>query len=1301
MEGAEEPQVEKIYLKTTELDQTQRDAVMGMNTFHYPAVVCRSTATKEDKDPLQMAAIFALRGKDHAGSILADGMASGNKVKALVIGGNLHAGLHMETSAVLAKYRDDIADNRADKATKNNPAPKGSSASEPTAQPPAQVEPPAEECVKAFFHLDTQTPNIELVTQDPKTKNTMSCRLWAQDLARADGRVEFKVAKYQPDEKVDRRKPAEKPEHARSRILETMSQSFAQTCVIEVTIELAVARERYWTGISPSNLAEVRQRNKASAAKNQDCLWDAAEDPSTQTAKIDTGADTSEEAKKTLAEEARRLATRDNLVKILDEETRIKLFFTCKSAAGKVKQWEDKFANYMQTLMSLCAEYGNFWFYRCQIGNDQDIRSPALAKIDWVVPRWLVTQWELTKTTSSTGVVTISNPQPEKWAPLEFPVDGYPDPHEAAFLLKLGVRDEARRQTHYLKQLVQSNGDTWFKGRFRSLDKKAHTYVVEVYLGMESQMADAAVQLPQPGTRIHLEVDGDSTRKPSKENTVVLEGVIVYDALDTSASFICVVNVKGKSLPVSDASTEYSMFIRYIVDDTSHARMMEGIALLQLATDKELAEGAHFGPDSASVILDCREAAPNTAIRARELTEDRILEFEKFIAEFKPECNKVQRTAASMTCRSESGNMVIVGPPGTGKTATIEKIGHGHASLGGRVMFCAPMNSNVHTLVEEFLAQNAQLPVERRYKDNEWVYLTGGYTSIAKATRLHDDQIQGDTLLEKANEKLFAYINDAKNRAHVPHYDRTLGYKVGKQIEVWAKDSTYDTSNGAGLHSDAKSYLETKEALSFYQDPKQKTHAKAHIRALEYNLTVEFLQRVKFLFCTLSTSGHPLVQESGIWDVLIIDEAARESRAGIAVALGTLSGRVKVIVWAGDHKQGVGIIGGKDSNVGYNLLARNVFQSLAENSKKDVASPHEAVTLNVCYRMEQSLINWSSKCLYDGQIKSDPRAGVTDMPLRNMLAAYWKKRLPADFHGRYMQIGIDVTDTGIKSEFLTGTTTRLNREEARQIACTVIEMLTAEIPDVAGGPPCRAILAADFCIIANFTGQVLEIKKALRTRAVEMKLDQTRLDDLWYRTTADVTGKQRPITMYSTVLASGSNRLAKNDHLAIGFVSDVHNLNVSVTRCRVARYTFGALRLFVQARRDGHLISKTRHNRGFFEYIEDMNSRGCIVAYEDNQRWFRDSTKPATSDNFRKKIFKAAAFTQTRAGPQPSNSSGVGGGRNKLKTPAKNTFQQAPADVESAGDREGDVLEAAKPEGVSKKRRRGGKGGTKNKRKMN
>jgi hypothetical protein len=221
-----------------------------------------------------------------------------------------------------------------------------------------------------LVHLDSQTPNIEFVTQDPGTGNTMSCRLFATDLAyesEESNRVAFKVEKYEPDTAVDRNKPNDEPEHEGLQIVERMSQSFQKTCVIRVTLGLNAAKERTWEGISASDLAAIRR----GFADTEVTDADAHED-------IDIFMDEPED-------------TRNNIVKILDTETRVELFFTCKMTKGAITVWTDKFAGYARELLTYTKQMGNFWFYRAQllvatedkkVAEGQTIEQPELADID-------------------------------------------------------------------------------------------------------------------------------------------------------------------------------------------------------------------------------------------------------------------------------------------------------------------------------------------------------------------------------------------------------------------------------------------------------------------------------------------------------------------------------------------------------------------------------------------------------------------------------------------------------------------------------------------------------------------------------------------------------------------------------------------------------------------------------------------------------------------------------------------------------------------------------------------------------
>jgi hypothetical protein len=103
------------------------------------------------------------------------------------------------------------------------------------------------------------------------------------------------------------------------------------------------------------------------------------------------------------------------------------------------------------------------------------------------------------------------------------------------------------------------------------------------------------------------------------------------------------------------------------------------------------------------------------------------------------------------------------------------------------------------------------------------------------------------------------------------------------------------------------------------------------------------------------------------------------------------------------------------------------------------------------------------------------------------------------------------------------------------------------------------------------------------------------------------------------------------EHLPIGFVADTRNLNVALTRCKIARYCVGAFLLFAQAIWDGHRTTKNKNHLGFFDFVNDLHQGAHLVVYGDPARWFRDGTKPETSDGFTKKMASAAQFNKTPA----------------------------------------------------------------------
>ncbi|KAF2832768.1 hypothetical protein CC86DRAFT_414307 [Ophiobolus disseminans] len=431
--------------------------------------------------------------------------------------------------------------------------------------------------------------------------------------------------------------------------------------------------------------------------------------------------------------------------------------------------------------------------------------------------------------------------------------------------------------------MMESDGTTWFKGRFRKLGKKS--YAVEVFLVLEAKLNNRAIQMPKPGNRIHLEIDLNNAARPSKKNVANMVGTVIYDALETSAPFICMVSVTDCDLHNLDNDMTYITFVGYIVDKTPHRSMLEGIAQLQAYTAKD------FGPDSRRKIFDYRTSASNTHILRTSLAPGSLKRFQKMLRQPSFALNVSHTRAAKMTLVSASGNVSLLGSLGTGKAGIVAKGVCGHLALGHRVMCTAPMNTDVRTMVEQFLATQEKLSAVQRLISHQWAIFTGAIVkrrNLSKLSGLEHD----DAALIKADNKIVRYLQNSRGRTHFPNIEETVAFKLMERVEEWSTDARFEKQEN--LHSRTKLYKETKAKLPF-MDPAHRKQAKIHISAEEENFAHIFLKELKYLFCTVSTASPPLLQESGTWDVLIIDEAARETRACLAVALGSLVGRVKLI----------------------------------------------------------------------------------------------------------------------------------------------------------------------------------------------------------------------------------------------------------------------------------------------------------------------------------------------------------------------------------------------------------------------
>ncbi|KAF2739552.1 hypothetical protein EJ04DRAFT_334947 [Polyplosphaeria fusca] len=281
-------------------------------------------------------------------------------------------------------------------------------------------------------------------------------------------------------------------------------------------------------------------------------------------------------------------------------------------------------------------------------------------------------------------------------------------------------------------------------------------------------------------------------------------------------------------------------------------------------------------------------------------------------------------------------------------------------------------------------------------------------------------------------------------------------------VERWAEEASRQPADTRlepklEMASDFKKVSENLEQ-NLYWDKEDRTRARQRLRSLEAHLSKIYLEdHVKFVFCTLSTSAHPTLVEGFAPSVALIDEAAHEGIAGIAVVLGAFCHSINQVLFGGDQQQGEPIFNARDSNLGHNFVSKNIFAHLAT----DPLHTHPMYMLTECYRMPQELIKWSSKHCYEGKVVSAGMTANLELPLRNTLWKYWNQLLRSAMLCEVAQLAIDVSGPDAKEKTPAGTTTRVNVAEALEIARTVKEMLMLDPPQDTAQKKFRRIRGAD------------------------------------------------------------------------------------------------------------------------------------------------------------------------------------------------------------------------------------------------
>uniref|UniRef100_A0A7R9YTI7 AAA+ ATPase domain-containing protein n=1 Tax=Chlamydomonas euryale TaxID=1486919 RepID=A0A7R9YTI7_9CHLO len=283
---------------------------------------------------------------------------------------------------------------------------------------------------------------------------------------------------------------------------------------------------------------------------------------------------------------------------------------------------------------------------------------------------------------------------------------------------------------------------------------------------------------------------------------------------------------------------------------------------------------------------------------------------------------------------------------------------------------------------------------------------------------------------------------------------------------------------------------------------------------------VEVLKSAQVVTATLTGALHHSL-EGSVFDVVVIDEAAQALEAACWGALL----KAPRCVLAGDHLQlPPTIISDIAARRG---LARTLFERI-----QDLYGAGVSQMLNVQYRMNKAIMQWSSDELYDGHLTA--HNSVAEHCLADLLteapAAKSKKpaKVPSTNTGSSVSkpflpvlLLIDTTGCGFEEQQEEEGDSRTNLGEAKAVIAHVERLIAAGIAPESIG------------IITPYNAQVALLKE-LRPDSVAKALEVSSVDGF--------QGREKEAIVISAVRCNAAQQ--------VGFLADRRRMNVAVTRAR-------------------------------------------------------------------------------------------------------------------------------------------------------
>ena len=315
---------------------------------------------------------------------------------------------------------------------------------------------------------------------------------------------------------------------------------------------------------------------------------------------------------------------------------------------------------------------------------------------------------------------------------------------------------------------------------------------------------------------------------------------------------------------------------------------------------------------------------------------------------------------------------------------------------------------------------------------------------------------------------------------------------------------------------------------------------------IEMAINAQLFDEARVVACTLVGSANKLLVRHK-FSTLFIDEAAQALEPACWIA----TRRASRVILAGDHQQLPPTI--KCYEAMKQGLGKTLMERIVENQ------PDAVTLLKVQYRMNDSIMKFSSDWFYHGEVESDG-----SVKHRSVLD-YEHPIEWIDGNEMLQQVNQELKeeeklDIDFAEQFIGENHGRINKAEAELVLSTLNNYINKI------GQERFLAERLDVGIISPYKVQTQYLRQQIRKRAEFRPFRQV----ISVNTVDGFQGQERDIIMISLVRS--------NDNGQIGFLSDLRRMNVAMTRARMKLIIFG----------DKSTLQHHSFYRKLIQYVEEV-----------------------------------------------------------------------------------------------------------------